>query len=176
MEAFGFEPKEEYPHAGLGSFRKAFTTGISPLRKKVHNYCRNPTNDTSGAYCLTKESFSSLTGVMNSFDKEEVDENGIVAVESNTSAATRVNAADGRGNRRLFDRYSNANVGMTGTMRGATYESCDVPVCDACSCMPPCGTPNLEPCGCPSFFQSEECCIIDANTLVRRISAANATT
>lgn len=35
---------------------------------------------------------------------------------------------------------------------------CDVPFCEPCTCMPPCGSSNRESCGCPSFFQSEECC------------------
>ena len=35
---------------------------------------------------------------------------------------------------------------------------CDVPMCDPCSCMPPCGQPNQEKCGCPSALQAEACC------------------
>ncbi|KAL7547744.1 hypothetical protein ACHAWF_012488, partial [Thalassiosira exigua] len=38
------------------------------------------------------------------------------------------------------------------------WRYCDIPECDACSCMPPCGQPNTESCGCPSVFQAEECC------------------
>ena len=35
---------------------------------------------------------------------------------------------------------------------------CDIPTCDACSCMPPCGQPTLEVCACLSFFLAQECC------------------
>jgi hypothetical protein len=35
---------------------------------------------------------------------------------------------------------------------------CDVPKCDPCSCMPSCGQPNEEKCGCPSALQAEACC------------------
>jgi len=35
---------------------------------------------------------------------------------------------------------------------------CDVPMCNPHECMPPCGTPNFENSGCPSFLQAENCC------------------
>ncbi len=35
---------------------------------------------------------------------------------------------------------------------------CDVPMCNPCSCMPPCGQPNEEKCNCPSAVQAEACC------------------
>jgi hypothetical protein len=38
---------------------------------------------------------------------------------------------------------------------------CDVPKCDPCSCMPPCGETNVEKCGCPSALQAEACCEVD---------------
>jgi len=41
---------------------------------------------------------------------------------------------------------------------GDNEHFCDVPICDPCSCMPECGTPNIEACGCPSFLQAETCC------------------
>mmetsp|Transcript_34458 Transcript_34458/g.60578 ORF Transcript_34458/g.60578 Transcript_34458/m.60578 type:complete len:906 (+) Transcript_34458:502-3219(+) len=129
IDEFGFEPKFEFPNAGLEQGR-AFGTLFG--RNGGHNYCRNPTNDTEGAYCLTKGSF------MAHGDEEENGEDG-----SNTMADGNMTAV---GN------------GMMGT---AAYEYCDVPTCDPCSCMPPCGTPNLEPCGCPSAFQAEECCSTD---------------
>jgi len=38
------------------------------------------------------------------------------------------------------------------------HQFCEVLPCNPCQCMPPCGAPNLEDCGCPSFLQAENCC------------------
>ena len=35
---------------------------------------------------------------------------------------------------------------------------CDVPMCDPCSCVPPCGEPSPAACGCPEFHQADTCC------------------
>ncbi|KAL7550718.1 hypothetical protein ACHAWF_013934 [Thalassiosira exigua] len=42
--------------------------------------------------------------------------------------------------------------------RDGSLRYCDIPVCDPCSCMPPCGMPNNEECGCPSALQASACC------------------
>jgi len=65
-----------------------------------NNFCRNPTDDTDGPWCVGTEPNS------------EGDYEGL----------------------------------------------CDIPFCNPCSCMPPCGEPNNEKCGCPSALQAEECC------------------
>eukprot|EP00584_Thalassiosira_punctigera_P022656 CAMPEP_0172573310 /NCGR_PEP_ID=MMETSP1067-20121228/136119_1 /TAXON_ID=265564 ORGANISM="Thalassiosira punctigera, Strain Tpunct2005C2" /NCGR_SAMPLE_ID=MMETSP1067 /ASSEMBLY_ACC=CAM_ASM_000444 /LENGTH=1416 /DNA_ID=CAMNT_0013365909 /DNA_START=302 /DNA_END=4550 /DNA_ORIENTATION=- len=41
---------------------------------------------------------------------------------------------------------------------------CDVPMCNPHECMPPCGTPNFENSGCPSFLQAENCCKWEEDT------------
>lgn len=41
---------------------------------------------------------------------------------------------------------------------GDTTDYCDVPFCNPCSCMPPCGEPNDQTCGCPNALQADGCC------------------
>ena len=47
----------------------------------------------------------------------------------------------------IFDEYGEPKM-----------SACEIPACDASSCMPPCGEPNLSTHGCPSARQAEECC------------------
>jgi hypothetical protein len=42
--------------------------------------------------------------------------------------------------------------------------TCEIPACDASTCIPPCGEPNLSTYGCPSARQAEECCAADDST------------
>ena len=47
----------------------------------------------------------------------------------------------------IFDEYGEPKM-----------SACEIPACDASSCMPPCREPNLSTHGCPSARQAEECC------------------
>ena len=50
--------------------------------------------------------------------------------------------------------YCNTEVGEFGNDWG----DCDIPACDSCKCMPPCGQPINETCPCQNVLQSQECC------------------
>mmetsp|Transcript_12632 Transcript_12632/g.24040 ORF Transcript_12632/g.24040 Transcript_12632/m.24040 type:complete len:1810 (+) Transcript_12632:137-5566(+) len=127
IDELGFQPDVEFPDSGL------LTDGFA---RKGHNFCRNPTKDEKGTYCLSKGSFEELVAGGGFSPEDNISGNSNSTQVENTAAQKK--------------------------MEMISYEYCDVPACDPCSCMPPCGTPNLESCGCPSFFQSEECCT-DAN-------------
>ena len=38
------------------------------------------------------------------------------------------------------------------------WDNCNIPACDPCKCMPPCGQPIDETCPCHNVLQSQECC------------------
>jgi len=135
VEAFGFEPKSKFPDAGLWG----------------HNYCRNPSKDPEGAYCLTKGSFVAQ-------------ENGGVEMDIGSTMMTMC-AVDGGGtsvlsgdDRILEDEEDGRTHNVDSKLVTATIEYCSVPTCDPCECTLLCGRPNPHDCACPSAFQAEECC------------------
>mmetsp|Transcript_30292 Transcript_30292/g.63870 ORF Transcript_30292/g.63870 Transcript_30292/m.63870 type:complete len:1363 (-) Transcript_30292:3047-7135(-) len=160
IDRLGFDPKLEFSSAGLQLVKQEdipslsssdlLEFGTGPLVEEGgHNFCRNPTNDARGAFCLTKASLGSTI-----FD-EYHDDHGGMYVGINATSLPEKDGSD-----------------LT-IIEDADYEYCDVPTCDPCSCMPPCGMPNLEPCGCPSFFQAEECCGSDEDGSNDRSESVN---